>query len=72
MSDSTVKTAVEFGEKASFSHKEPDSCSTIAYIDEMVLAHSFSYGSGSYKTVDYTDKKKMDTYRKVNKMLGGK
>lgn len=72
MSDSTAKTTIEFGEKASFSRMEPRSCSTTVHIDEMVLVHSFSYSSGSYKTVDYSDEKKMDTYRKVNKMLGGK
>lgn len=72
MNDSTVTTTVEFGKKANDYQTEAFSYTTIVYIDEISLTHALPYYSGTYRIVDYSDEKKMDTYRKVNKMLGGK
>lgn len=72
MNNSTMKTAVVFGNKVGKYYSEKHSCSTTVYIDERLLAQHTLYNSGAFKTVDYTDEKKMETYRKVNKMLGGK
>ena len=72
MSNSTATTMVEFGKKADDFQTENRSYTTIVYINEMSLTHSIPYYSGTYRIVDYSNEKKMDTYRKVNKMLGGK
>ena len=72
MNNSTSKSAVIFGEKASCYSTEICTRSTTVHLDEIALTESFSYCSGIYKTVDYSEEKKMETYRKVNKMLGGK
>lgn len=72
MDDSTVKATVEFGEKATFSHTAAISQSTTAYVDETLTTQPVFYCSGTYKSVDYSDERKMEIYRKINKMLGGK
>lgn len=71
MNNSTVKTSISFGNKASYSYTESRSYSTRAHFDEMTFMNSQSYYTGQYTTVDFSDEKKMDVYRKLNKMLGG-
>ena len=71
MNDSTLKTSVVFGDKASYLRTEPRSYSTEVHIDEMSFMLSQPYCAGKYTTVDFSDEKKMKVYRKINRMLGG-
>ncbi len=70
MIENTIETTVEFGEKASFSFSDEFFCSTSISLEEISLSNNTSYCSDTYITIDYSDKKKMDIYRKINRMLG--
>ena len=72
MIDSTIERNVEFGEEAFFSITEETFKSTIMNVDgdSITNSNSFLYRSGAYKTIDYSEEKMMEAYRKVNRMLG--
>lgn len=75
MSSDTLKTKAVYGKKAYVIHDIIPS-STFASVNSTIEISMSFYDSGNcidsgFRKVDISDKQKKNTYRRINKMLGG-
>ena len=74
MGNSTFKSKVEYGKKAvikNFSSTQLTSVSANGHIEiKMNYSNDSSLNSG-FRKVDFSDQKRQDAYRRINKMMGG-
>lgn len=75
MNNSTMLSEIEIGKKASIEGKTPHSSSTIYAEDKTdlrMLRCGTSKPEGAFVKVNFSDERKMEACRTLNKMMGGR